>query len=92
MIVHNVPESTLGEAHDRKKEDIQNMTVLFNKYVGVQASVTNAIRSGKPSDRPRLFKVSLSTTEENSTFFTIGITYEEKTIQHMLINCLLHLT
>ena len=69
MIVHNVPESTLGEAHDRKKEDIQNMTVLFNKYVGVQASVTNAIRIGKPSDRPRLIKVSLSTTEEKLNIF-----------------------
>ena len=29
----------------------------------------------------------LSTTED----FTIGITYKERTIQHMLINCLLHL-
>ena len=30
LIVHNVPESNLTEAHARKKEDIQNLTTLFN--------------------------------------------------------------
>ena len=45
-----------------KREDMDNLAVLFNKYVGVKSSVTNAI--GKKSDRPRLVKVTLSSKEE----------------------------
>ena len=64
MIVHNVPELSLTEANARKKDDIQNLTTLFNQYIGVPASVTNAIRIGKHSTKPRLIKVSLSSIEE----------------------------
>ena len=51
MIIHNVPESSLTEANARKKEDIQNLTTLFNQYI---ASVTNAIRIVKHGNKPRL--------------------------------------
>ncbi|XP_065911357.1 uncharacterized protein [Dysidea avara] len=67
LIVHNVPESNLTEAHARKKEDIQNLTTLFNQYIGVSASITNAIRIGKQGNKPRLIKVSLSSREETLT-------------------------
>ena len=64
LIVHQIPESNLAESCDRKKEDMDNLAVLFNKYVGVKSSVTNAIRIGKKTDRPRLIKVILSSKEE----------------------------
>ena len=30
--LHHIPESNLVEPQDRQKEDIDNLTVLFNKY------------------------------------------------------------
>ena len=64
LIVHHIPESNLAESCGHKREDMDNLTVLFNKYVGVKSSVTNAIRIGKKTDRPRLVKVVLSSKEE----------------------------
>ena len=62
--VHHTPESNQAESCNRKREDMDNLTVLFNKYVGVKSFVTNAIRIGKKTDRPRLIKVTLSSKEE----------------------------
>ena len=64
LIVHHIPESNQAESCDRKREDMDNLIVLFNKYVGVKSSVMNAIRIGKKIDRPRLVKVMLSSKEE----------------------------
>ena len=64
LIVHNLPESTSAEASIRKSEDTQNVTSLFNKYIGVNAHISNVTRIGKQTGRPRLTKVTLSTREE----------------------------
>ena len=70
-IIHHIPESNLVEAQDRKKEEIDNLTVLFNKYIGIPASVTNAIRIGKKTDRSRFIKATLSSREENISILCI---------------------
>ena len=62
LIIHHIPEFNL-EPQDQK-EDIDNLAVLFNKHVGIPASVTNTIRIGKKTNRPRLIKVTLSSREE----------------------------
>ena len=64
LIVHNLPESTSAEASIRKNEDTQNVTSLINKYIGVNAHISNVTRIGKQTGRPRLTKVTLSTREE----------------------------
>ena len=63
LIVHNFPESTT-EASIQKNEDTQNVTSLINKYVGVDAHVSNATWIGKQTGGPRLMKVTLLTREE----------------------------
>jgi len=45
LIIHNYPESTSTDSQARKKEDIQNISILLNKYVNVPATITNAIRT-----------------------------------------------
>ena len=64
LIVHNLPESTSAEASVRKNEDTQNVTSLINKYIGVNAHISNVTRIGKQTGRPRLTKVTLTTREE----------------------------
>ena len=61
--MHNFPESTT-EASIQKNEDTQNVTSLINKYVGVDAHVSNATWIGKQTGGPRLMKVTLLTREE----------------------------
>ena len=62
--MHNLPESTSTEASIRKNEDTQNVTSLINKYIGVNAHISDVTRIGKQTGRPRLTKVTLSTREE----------------------------
>ena len=58
LIVHNFPESTSTEASIWKNKDTQNATSLINKYVGVDAHISNATRVGKQIGGPRLMKVT----------------------------------
>ena len=64
-------------SYDRKREDMDNLIVLFNKYVGVKSSVTNVIRIGKKTDKPRLVKVTLSFKEEK-----ISILCSQRNLRH----------
>ena len=64
LIVHNFPESTSTEASIRKNKDAQNVTSLINKYVGVDAHISNATWIGKQTRGPRLTKVTLLAREE----------------------------
>ena len=93
LIVHNFPESTLTESSIRKNEDTQNVTSLINKYVGVDADVSNAIRIGKQTGGPRLMKVTLLKREEKLKIlhkrFNLCVT---RSIQLILTKSLLHLT
>ena len=61
--MYNFPESKSTEASIWKNEDTQNVTSLINKYVGVDAHVSNATRIGKRTGRPRLMKVTVLTRE-----------------------------
>lgn len=72
LVLHNVPESTKEEANARKQEDINRISSLFTKQLGVKASISNAIRIGKKSKeseenkRPRLLKITVSNNEEKT--------------------------
>ena len=93
LIVHNFPESKSTEASIRKNEDTQNVTSLINKYVGVDADVSNAIRIGKQTGEPRLMKVTLLKREEKLKIlrkrFNLCVA---RSIQLILTKSLLHLT
>lgn len=66
LILHNVRESSKENGSSRKADDIATVTTMLQNRVGVKATITNAFRLGKRSDRPRLLKVSVSSVEEKS--------------------------
>ena len=59
VILHNVAEPTSDENNCRKKEDIEQVSNIFQKSLGVAVRVVNAVRLGTRSDKPRLLKVSV---------------------------------
>ena len=64
LILHNFKESLEEEPSNRKKDDVNGARSLFSEYIGVEATVTNAIRIGKKGVKPRLLKVSVSNLED----------------------------
>ena len=66
IIVHNLEESSASEGPSRKEDDITKCKSLFQKYLGVTVTIQNAIRLGKRSDKSRLLKISLSSTQERA--------------------------
>jgi len=67
FILHNVAERTSDEGNCRKKEDIEQVSNIFQKSLGVAVRVVNAVRLGKRSDRPRLLKVSVDSESSKAS-------------------------
>jgi len=66
IIVHNLKESASTDGAARKQDDINECVALLERYLGISVSISKAFRLGKKSDKPRLLKVSLSTTQEKA--------------------------
>lgn len=69
LIVHNVLESSADNGPERKSDDINTVTSIFEKYLGVKAKIINANRIGRKKDsqsRPRLTKVSVESEREKA--------------------------
>jgi len=59
VIIHRVQESKSELALERKSEDSDQANTLFQKHLGVDVTVDNAIRLGKKSnDKPRLLRIT----------------------------------
>ena len=43
---------------------INEATSLFKEYLGVELTVTNAVRIGKKATKPRLFKLTLQNLDD----------------------------
>ena len=67
LVLHNVPESTKQSGPERKADDISKVEKLLHDHLGINPTISNAIRLGKKSDRPRLLKISVATIQEKST-------------------------
>jgi len=74
VIVHNLVEPTASEGANRKKEGIKKCSSVFQSYLGSQVSITNAICLGKKTDKPRLLKLTLSSTQEKSLALQLLLT------------------
>ena len=59
VILHNVSEPTSDDGNSRKKEDIEQVSSIFQKTLALSVKVTNAVRLGKRSDKSRLLKVTV---------------------------------
>ena len=51
---------------DARKE----VRTLLHDHIGIEPSISNALRNGKKSDKTRLLKVSVSSTQEKSSILT----------------------
>ena len=67
LVLHNVPESTKQSGPEKKADDISKVEKLLHDHLGINPTISNAIRLGKKSDRPRLLKISVATIQEKST-------------------------
>ena len=71
LIFHNVVESTKPDGSARKNDDINFVKDLLHDYIGIDPTISNAIRIGKKSDdKTRLLKVSVSCTQEKSSILS----------------------
>ena len=59
IIVYNVEESNASDGPARKLDDIKKCVSMFQSYLGLSVSITNAFRLGQRSDKSTLLKVSL---------------------------------
>ena len=66
LVLYNVPESVKDEAHARKQDDIDRVSSLLDSYLGVKASINNAIRIGKKKEKPRLLKITVGSLQEKT--------------------------
>ena len=66
VILHNFCEPTAEDGLVRKKEDMDVATNMFEKNLGVKVKVTNAVRLGKKSDKPRLLKISMDSQKSKA--------------------------
>ena len=66
LILHNVPESAKQKGPERKADNISMVNGLLHQHLGFNPTISNAVRLGKKSDRPRLLKISVATTQEKT--------------------------
>ena len=71
VILHNVEESSADTGQARKEQDVTNITSIFDKFMGVKPTISNALRIGKKRDagpgiRPRLLNVTLSSEHDKA--------------------------
>ena len=66
LILHNVPESTNPSSDARKQNDSDTATAIFNQYLGIPTSVSNATRFGKKGTKPRILRVTVSSERDKA--------------------------
>ena len=67
VILHNVAEPTADNSQSRKREDIDHVSSIFHKPLGVSVQITNAVRLGKRGDKPRFLKVSVDSERSKAS-------------------------
>lgn len=67
LIVHQLIEPTESDVQKRKECDIKEASNIIQNYIGVSASITNAVRLGKKGAKPRLLKVSVGSRQEKAS-------------------------
>ena len=75
LIVHQLEEPTETDAQKRKECDVKEISDIIQKYLGVSATLTNAVRLGSKGDKPRLLKISVSSRQEKTQILKIALSY-----------------
>ena len=52
IIIHKLEESSVNDGPSRKSDDIKRCESLFQTYLGIKVSITNAFRLGKNLTNP----------------------------------------
>jgi len=66
VIIHNLPECDDADPANRKKQDISKTSYIIDKHLGVPATITQAIRIWTKREKPRLLKVTISSSQQRS--------------------------
>jgi len=67
VILHNVVEPTAEDGQTRKSEDIKCVSDIFQKGLGVNVKVCNAMRLGKRDSKPQLLKLTVDSVQSRAT-------------------------
>ena len=62
-VFYNMVESDDKDPSARKTNEIKEATTLFKEYLGVEPTVTNAVRIGKVS-KPQLLKLAIQNLDD----------------------------
>ena len=66
LIMHHVPESTASEGLARKQDDINQVSSVLDKYIGITPNIQKAFRVGSKGDTPRLLKIMIPTEHDKA--------------------------
>lgn len=66
IILHNIPELTAENIDMQKQHDVDTAKAIVNQHLGIPASLTQAVRLGKKSDKPRLLRITVGSDEEKA--------------------------
>ena len=64
--MHNIPESIAENIDARKQHDVDTAKAIVNQHLGIPASLSQAVRLGKKSEKPRLLKITVGSDEEKA--------------------------
>ena len=63
LIFHNLQEPINDNGLARKEADIQRAPSIIKDYLGISATINNAVRLGKRGEKPRLLKITIDTPQ-----------------------------
>ena len=66
LIVHNLEESSAEDVATRQKYDTDQVSSIFQNYVGVSPNISKAIRLGKRQEKARLLKITVSSESDKA--------------------------
>ena len=65
IVVWNLPESQCAAVEDRNKDDVEYVHAVLSKVMDINPDeLTNPIRIGKRGDKPRLLKMTVTSSEK----------------------------
>ena len=66
FIMHNLPECDDADPTNRKTQDISKISSIIDKHLGIPTTITQAKRIGKKREKPRLLKVTVSSSQQKA--------------------------
>ena len=92
LVLHNVPESTKQSGPERKADDISKVEKLLHDHLGINPTISNAIRWEKSPIDLDYLKFLLQQSKKNQLFYEIVTSSDIIAILRVSRQSLQHLT